>query len=104
MRWKAWYADGRVYSSEATSWEQLPREGLVVVTGERDGKRFIESGDDAIVLAGEAIVGVNLPLPELEEVAVRLAEAGVLKYGVLMPDADYEALWLRAHVDQRPEG
>lgn len=37
MRWRAWYADGSVYSSDETSWPDLPPRGMVGVVVFLDG-------------------------------------------------------------------
>jgi hypothetical protein len=85
MRWRAFYADGRRYSSADGPWVDLPAYGLVVaVWWEANGQRHLECGDDALVLASDAIVGVNLPTPRFERAAYEEQQRGALKRGVYM--------------------
>lgn len=90
---KLYYADGSVYQD----WTTAPTSGLVIaVWRDRDGVRHLECGDDSIYFDGETFYGVNLPCPELVAAAHDLAARGLLKFGLLIPDAEYEAIWKRA--------
>lgn len=95
VEWRAYHADGTAYPSSEYKWEDVPTEGIVLVLGSYDGQPFQASGD-AIYFAGERFHELDLFHPVLEAFAKDQAEQGLLKYGVLMPDEEYEALWHRA--------
>lgn len=46
--WRAWYTEERVYDSDSTRWEQLPRQGALVFVFylPTNGKRHIMQGQD----------------------------------------------------------
>ena len=46
VRWRAWYADGREFSSADMCWVDLPPFGVLVVIEYRDTGRTIYTGGD----------------------------------------------------------
>lgn len=47
LKWKAWYEDGRKFSSADTMWQDLPNRGMVgvVVYEEYPYRRILDGGD-----------------------------------------------------------
>lgn len=103
LQWCAWYTGGRVYRSGDMAWGVLPPEGcLLVKVWPETGPPVLWGGADAVVMTPTGPRGVDLPLPEFEAVAAPLAAAGLLKYGQLVPDAAYEAVWRDAVTQESP--
>jgi len=102
MAWRAFYADGRRWTSAEGRWEALPREGLVVaVWWDDQGQRHLECGGDAMILIRHQIISVNLPTIAFNAAAELEANEGRLKFGELMPPDAWAQL--RAEADDARE-
>lgn len=103
MRWRAFYADGRRYSSVDGPWENLPAQGLVLAFWwEPSGRRHRESGDDAILRVGDELVSVNTPTPAFVAVAEQAAAVGHLKWGQYLPDEAWAQVCRESDQDSSP--
>jgi hypothetical protein len=93
MTWRAWFKDGSSVTSAESSWQDLPADGLVILKVWRDGRKELYCGLDAIWWDGDGrVYQLDLP-PTVLRVARREAKAGQLKYGVLIPNEDYERIY-----------
>jgi acetyl-CoA acetyltransferase len=97
VRWRAWYANGREYSSKDSLWQKLPKQGCVIV------KWWPNCGDDSIIRIGDEFFSVNLPTREFETLAGMYATRGMLKFGELMESQAYAAIYERALAAEAPE-
>lgn len=94
--WRAWYANGSVFDSKTTKWEDLPPLGLQVVMQYLDepGYRSVVSGADFYFFDATTgkVRGWKKTLPELLA-AFPLAS---IKTGTLLSNSAYEAVKTRA--------
>lgn len=103
IKWRAWYANGSVYSSNEILWENLPVNDLVIAKAWLSKKKVLACGSDAIYFdenADPCFVNVNLPTKEFEELAQEISMKGLLKFGKHLPDDEYENLYNLALASQ----
>jgi hypothetical protein len=91
-RWEVWYADGSVYSSEATDWFHLPRTGVLILKlWFTDGIVRGVCGSDYYFHTGSVYGSYNAPKEDIDN---HYPGAVVLE-GQLVTDEQYHAV-LRA--------
>lgn len=83
--WKAWYTDGRVFSSSSTTWTDLPESGVLGVVIYREGEYrdlvyggdWYYLGDDGEPTATETHTewGKWVPKPDAPSDEIKQAEA-----------------------------
>lgn len=103
MRWKAWLADGTPVSSEQMAWRDVPAEHVVMLkVWPDDGQKAMYHGLDAIWWDGRGrVYQLDLP-PAIKGVARAEAKAGLLKFGLHLPDELYEQIFAEALAAQEP--
>jgi len=106
MEWRIWYcgANGQscaLSGNTQKAWRNAPRENAVVLKVWRGDRKEIYCGHDAIWWDGEGkVFQIDLPDPFLA-VARAEAEAGYLKFGLLVPNEDYERIYEEALAARR---
>lgn len=95
--WRAWYGDGALYDSRLTTWERLPRRGLVILMLYEHGecapgeayRRAVE-GHDYVMLTPDGEIRAE-DEGSAADWDVLYGEARV-KIGQLLPDAAWQRL------------
>jgi hypothetical protein len=91
--WRAWYSDGKVFSSKTTRWHVLPADGvLIIILYYADARRRIMQGADYYFIASgvaDAIYGESGEPPEA--IVARYPDA-IVKRGRWTDDATYAAV------------
>lgn len=102
MRWRAWLADGSSISSDSSSWEDLPRDGVIILKiWDEDHPDRMFHGHDALWWDGSSydVYQLDIP-PPLQAIANEEADVGRLKFGVYIDSADYERIYEAALLAQ----
>lgn len=96
MNWRAWYTEGRVYTSDETDWLKLPSDGLVWVTVYRDTGKTHYNGGDWYWIEGDRVRyvpsrewGVDEPRPDV-------ACLSCVKRGAGVPDEEFRKIAIEA--------
>src|SRR3990167_6154106 len=88
--WKAFYDDGKEYSSKEADWKDVPLNGLlVVVEFYSDGSKQKHHAKDYYILDKDKLFGTN-------DIHPYLAKLGTVKYGRWCSDLLFSKVMSRA--------
>ncbi len=92
VSWKIWYDDSHVVSSEESSWEDAPEDGvLIVMEYFPDEKQMVHMGADYYMMRDDTII--DFSLVHLDRHLKHGIPKGSMKFGRWATDE----MWARVH-------